>query len=88
MVLVHVLVITVIPHSLAVFLQFAKTYLSQYLEFLRSKKSYKFYRIWLPGPFGRTHGAPYRGYGYVPLRFGGNVVRRMGTQQQMPGPLP
>ena len=31
---------------------------------------------------GRTHGAPYRGYGYVPLRFGGNVVRRMGTQQQ------
>ena len=32
--------------------------------------------------FGRTHGAPYRGYGYVPLRFGGNVVRRMGTQQQ------
>ena len=33
------------------------------------------------GP-GRMHGAPYRGYGYVPLRFGGNVVRRMGTQQQ------
>ena len=35
--------------------------------------------------FGRTHGAPYRGYGYLPLRFGGgggNVVRRMGTQQQ------
>ena len=31
--------------------------------------------------YGRTHGAPYRGYGYVPLRFGGNVVRRMGTQQ-------
>ena len=38
---------------------------------------------------GRTHGAPYHGYGYVPLRFrggggggGGNVVRRMGTQQQ------
>ena len=31
---------------------------------------------------GRTHGAPYRGYGYVPLRFGGDVVRRMGTQQQ------
>ena len=29
---------------------------------------------------GRTQGAPYRGYGYVPLRFGGNVVRRMGTQ--------
>ena len=28
---------------------------------------------------GRTHGAPFRGYGYVPLRFGGNVVRRMGT---------
>ena len=26
---------------------------------------------------GRTHG-----YWYVPLRFGGNVVRRMGTQQQ------
>ena len=25
---------------------------------------------------GRTHGAPYRGYGYVPLRFGrGDVVR-------------
>ena len=31
---------------------------------------------------GRTYGAPYRGYGYVPLRFGGNVVRRMGKQQQ------
>ena len=28
---------------------------------------------------------PYRGYGYVPLRFGGNVVRRMGTQQQQDG---
>ncbi|MEW8088334.1 MAG: hypothetical protein AB2784_01800, partial [Candidatus Thiodiazotropha endolucinida] len=24
----------------------------------------------------------YLGYGYVPLRFGGNAVRRMGTQQQ------
>ena len=34
------------------------------------------------GKDGQTHGAPYRGYGYVPLRFGGNVVRRMGTQQQ------
>ena len=35
------------------------------------------------GP-GRTHGAPYRGYGYVPLMFGGGggVVRRLGTQQQ------
>ena len=31
---------------------------------------------------GRTHGAPYRGHGLVPLRFGGNVVMRMGTQQQ------
>ena len=31
---------------------------------------------------GRTHGVPYRSYGYVPLRLGGNVVRRMGTQQQ------
>ena len=31
---------------------------------------------------GRTHGATYRGYGYVPLRFEGNVVRRMGTQQK------
>ena len=31
---------------------------------------------------GRTHGAPYCGHGYVPLRFGGNVVMRMGTQQQ------
>ena len=30
---------------------------------------------------GRTHGVPYRGYGYFPLRFGENVVRRMGTQQ-------
>ena len=28
---------------------------------------------------GWTHGAPYRGYGYVPLRFVGNVVRRMGN---------
>ena len=24
--------------------------------------------------FGRTHGAPYRGYGYVPLRFGGTLL--------------
>ena len=32
--------------------------------------------------YGRTHGAPFRGYGYVPLRNGGNVVTRMGTQQQ------
>ena len=41
---------------------------------------------------GRTHGAPYRGYGYVPLSFGGggggvggggNIVRRMGTQQHL-----
>ena len=36
---------------------------------------------------GRTHGAPYRGYGYVPLRGGGggggNDVRRMGTQQHL-----
>ena len=32
---------------------------------------------------GRTHGALFRGYGYVPLRNGGNVVRRMGTQQQL-----
>ena len=40
------------------------------------------------GPIGRTHSAPYRGYGYVPLRFGGggDVVRRMGTQQQRMGP--
>ena len=28
------------------------------------------------------NGAPFRGYGYVPLRIRGNVVRRMGTQQQ------
>ena len=32
--------------------------------------------------FRRTHGTPYHGYGYVPLRFEGNVVRRMGTQEQ------
>ena len=32
---------------------------------------------------GWTHSAPYRGYGYASLRFGGNVVRRMGTQQQV-----
>ena len=25
---------------------------------------------------GRKHGAPYRGYGYVPLRFGGGGGRR------------
>ena len=30
---------------------------------------------------GQTHGAPFCGYGYVQLRNGGNVVRRMGTQQ-------
>ena len=35
-----------------------------------------------PTTFRRTHGDPYRGYGYVPLRFGGNVARRTGTQQQ------
>ena len=39
--------------------------------------------ISLTANVGRTHGAPYRGYGYVPLRFGGgggeNVVRRMET---------
>ena len=29
---------------------------------------------------GRTHGPPYQGYDYVRLRFGGNVVRRLGTQ--------
>ena len=29
---------------------------------------------------GRTYGAPYRVYGYVPLRYGENVVRRMGTK--------
>ena len=34
-------------------------------------------------PIGRTHGAPYRSYGYVPLRFEGwDVARRMGTHQQ------
>ena len=27
---------------------------------------------------GRTHGAQYRGYGCIPLRFGGSVVGRMG----------
>ena len=27
-------------------------------------------------------GPPFRGYGYVPLRNGGNVVTRIGTQQQ------
>ena len=31
---------------------------------------------------GRTHGAPYRAHGIVPLRFVGNVVMRKGTQQQ------
>ena len=29
--------------------------------------------------FGRTHGAPYRGYGYVPLRFGGGGEGGEGT---------
>ena len=33
--------------------------------------------------YGRTHGAPFCGYGYVPLSNGGNVVTRMGTQQQL-----
>ena len=44
---------------------------------------------------GRMHSATYRGHGYIPLRFGEgggggegggrgwNVVRRMGTQQQI-----
>ena len=43
------------------------------------------YQLYLSIVIGRMHGAPYRGYRYVPLRFGvggGNVVRRMGTQQQ------
>ena len=43
------------------------------------------FHSFLPQAFsysGRTHSAAYRGYGYVWLRFGGNVVRRMGTQQQ------
>ena len=33
---------------------------------------------------GQTHGTPYCGHGYVPLRFGGegNIIMRMGTQQQ------
>ena len=44
-------------------------------------------RVCMIKAVGRTHGAPYRGYGYVPLRLGGGgggggVVRRMGTQQQ------
>ena len=29
----------------------------------------------------RTHGESYCGHGYVPLRFMGNVVMRMGIQQ-------
>ena len=33
-------------------------------------------------PRGRTHGALYYGHGYGPLRFVGNVVMRMGIQQQ------
>ena len=33
-------------------------------------------RLHVPFVFGRTHGAPYRGYGYVPLRFGGGGGRR------------
>ena len=45
--------------------------------------------IGIHNELGRTHGTPYRGgYMYVPLRFGvggwgGNVFRRMGTQQQI-----
>ena len=38
--------------------------------------------VWETVSNGRTHEAPYRGHGLVPLRFGGNVVMRMGTQQQ------
>ena len=38
----------------------------------------------LTSPVSSVSGAPYRGYGYVPMRFGGNVVRRMETQQQQP----
>ena len=48
--------------------------------------SHIFYTKYIGGieyaSFGRAHGALYLGYGYVPLRFGGNVVRRVGTQQQ------
>ena len=30
--------------------------------------------LWVVGGVGRTHGAPYRGYGYVPLRYGGTSL--------------
>ena len=40
-------------------------------------------RSWLASLYiWTTHGGPYHGYGYVPLKFVGNVVRRIGTQQQ------
>ena len=33
--------------------------------------------------YGRTYAAPYCCHGYDPLRCGGNVVMRIGTQQQL-----
>ena len=37
----------------------------------------------LNNSIGRMHSAWYHSYGSVPLRFGGNIVRRIGTQQQL-----
>ena len=51
----------------------------KYFKLISIKKTQEFRFL----DIGRTHGAPDRGYGYVPLRFaGGDVVWRMGTQQQ------
>ena len=47
----------------------------------KKKKKNKNIRFSNPTALGQTLGAPYRGYGYVPLRFGGTSLR-MGTQQQ------
>ena len=55
---------------------------------------YKIYGEKLSAILGRMHGAQYRGYGYVPLRFGGGggegegEGRRMGTQQQQVSAVP
>ena len=37
---------------------------------------------------GRTHGAPYRGYGYVPLRFGGGRGTSLGEWEHNNNNIP
>ena len=59
-------------------------YFKTLIKLSKSKDLYLNFLLSSPYTFiGRTHGAPYCGYGHVPLRFGGNVFMRMETQQQL-----